>query len=148
MSKNIEDIAIQDMIKRHEGYLPYIYIDTEGVYTGGWGHAFHERSTIPHEASVALFNFDYDHACKDYDKLASSYGIELDAVRRAVVIDMIFNLGYFGLCRFGRMIAALKAGDYQEAKVQMLDSVWARQVKGRATELAEMMLTGEYKKSG
>ena len=43
------------------------------------------------------------------------------------------------------MIAALEVGDYEEASVQMLDSRWAKIVKGRAVELSEQMRTGVVK---
>ena len=42
------------------------------------------------------------------------------------------------------MLAALEAGDYKTAAKEMLDSVWARQVKSRAKKLAQIMETGEY----
>jgi lysozyme len=56
---------------------------------------------------------------------------------------MLFNLGYGGVMKFGKFIAALTIGDYDEAADQMLDSLWAKQVKTRAVRLAKMMRTGE-----
>jgi hypothetical protein len=37
------------------------------------------------------------------------------------------------------MLTALKAHDYDKVAVEMLDSKWAEQVKGRSHELADMM---------
>jgi len=37
------------------------------------------------------------------------------------------------------MIAALRLGNYVKAADEMFDSKWARQVKGRANKLAEIM---------
>jgi lysozyme len=37
------------------------------------------------------------------------------------------------------MLSAIHEQDYEEAAKQMLDSKWAKQVKGRANELASMM---------
>ena len=42
------------------------------------------------------------------------------------------------------MIEALKVQDYERAAVEMLDSKWAGQVKGRATRLAQQMRTGVW----
>jgi hypothetical protein len=39
-------------------------------------------------------------------------------------------------------IAAIAAGDYYGAGVELLASCWAEQVKGRALVIAEMMRTG------
>ena len=36
------------------------------------------------------------------------------------------------------MLAAIEAGDGEQAYVQALDSKWADQVKGRATRIAEI----------
>jgi len=41
---------IKKMIQRHEGYRPYVYYDTLGFPTGGYGHAFLDRSPISHDA--------------------------------------------------------------------------------------------------
>ena len=55
---------------------------------------------------------------------------------------MAFNLGVPRLCKFKNMWAAIHEKDFDTAAEEMLDSRWAEQVKGRATELAEMMKTG------
>ncbi len=67
---------------------------------------------------------------------------ELSPNRQKALIDMMFNLGYTRLGKFIKMRKAIANGDYAEAASQMLDSKWAKQVKGRATTLAEMMHDG------
>jgi lysozyme len=42
------------------------------------------------------------------------------------------------------MWEAIEKVDFQWAGEEMLDSRWAKQVKGRATHLAEVMRTGEW----
>lgn len=69
---------------------------------------------------------------------------QLDSVRQTVLCNMAFNLGLPGLLAFKKMWSALEEGDYTKASVEMLDSQWARQVKGRATRLAEQMRTGRF----
>ena len=59
-------------------------------------------------------------------------------------MDMAFNMGVPRLCKFKNMWAAVEAGDFDTASIEMLDSRWARQVKSRATKLAEAMKTGEF----
>lgn len=63
----------------------------------------------------------------------------LDGVRQMVVAEMAFNLGPSGLMNFTSMLAALKAGDYETAADEMLDSAWARQVGDRAKRLSAEM---------
>jgi lysozyme len=55
---------------------------------------------------------------------------------------MAFNLGVPRLCKFRKMWAEVHEKDFTTASHEMLDSKWARQVKGRATELADLMKAG------
>jgi len=70
--------------------------------------------------------------------------LDIDPVRRAVMINMGFNMGVPKLMKFADTWDAIRRGDYQQASVEMLDSAWARQVKARARELAEQMRTGRW----
>ena len=133
------DDEIKDMIQRHEGYRPYVYYDTLGFPTAGYGHAFLPNSPISHNVAIALFEDDFCRAKRDYDKLK----LDLDPVRRGVVLDMLFNLGLPRFRGFSKMIAALSLGNYEVAADEMLQSLWAKQVKGRANHLAKMMKEGK-----
>jgi len=135
----MNDEDLKKMIQRHEGYRPFVYYDTLGYPTGGYGHAFLNYSPISHDVAVLLLEEDFDRAKRDYDKL----NLDLDPVRRAVVIDMLFNLGLVRFRGFKRMIQALRQGHYEQAADEMLDSKWANQVKSRAFRLAVMMRTGK-----
>lgn len=55
---------------------------------------------------------------------------------------MCFNLGISGLLAFRRMAAACERGDYARAAAEMPASKWAKQVGGRAEELARIMREG------
>jgi len=134
----------QEMTEAFEGYSNTVYYDTEGVPTIGIGHAFIEGSRLPHYIIREIFYCDYLNAIKDYEKLK----LELDTVRRSVIIDMLFNLGLTRFKKFRKTITALRDDDYEEASLEMLDSRWARQVGRRACILHVMMLTGLcYKKA-
>ena len=56
---------------------------------------------------------------------------------------MYFNLGN-RLFKFVNMLAALNEGNYEKVADEMLDSKWAKQVKGRSIELADMMREDKY----
>jgi len=137
----LTDDEIKEMIQKHEGYRPYVYYDSLGFPTAGYGHAFLPRSPISHAVAVALFEDDWCRAKKDYAKLK----LDLDPVRRGVVLDMLFNLGLPRFRGFRNMISALKRKDYVAASEHGLDSLWAEQVKSRANRLMEIMKTGEWK---
>ena len=122
------------LVRKHEGTVYRIYVDSVGVLTGGVGHAFHVGSVLPVEVVERLFYHDMYNAYKDYDRLK----FDLSPVRKAVIINMLFNLGLIRFQGFKRMIEAIRWNDCELVVKEMLDSKWATQVKGRAEELAMM----------
>jgi lysozyme len=72
----------------------------------------------------------------------------LDETRQGVLLNMAFNMGVPKLMGFKRALSAMKIGDYNRAGSEMLDSQWARQVRGRAAELARQMVLGAWEGAG
>ena len=68
------------------------------------------------------------------------YWDALNDNQKAALIDMRYCLGAAGFRGFRLMHAALEAGNYQEAAAQVLDSRFAQQVKGRAVDIADMLV--------
>jgi len=66
----------------------------------------------------------------------------MNPLRREVLINMRFNLGMSRLMGFVKMWQAIDDENWEAASKEMLDSLWAKQVGSRATELAEQMRTG------
>ena len=66
----------------------------------------------------------------------------LNDVRQNAIINMAFNLGIGGLLEFHHMIAAMEAGDFDQASAEGLDSAWAKEVGDRATRLMEELKNG------
>ena len=130
----------EQLIKRHEGYENRIYKDTVGIPTLGYGHALHVGSRVPMVVADAFFEQDMIDVRKDY----ASLGLELDEVREAVVLNMIYNLGIARFRGFKRTLYFIEEGNYRAAAYEMLDSKWAGQVGGRALELSKMMDTGRW----
>jgi lysozyme len=94
---------------------------------------------IPYKVAEILFNMDWDNTKKAYKTL----GFNLDSVRKAVVMDMLFNLGVNKFKMFKKMIKAIENGDYNLAAEEMIDSEWYRQVGYRSKKLVDMMRSGE-----
>lgn len=131
----------------HEGYSQFPYEDSVNKkITIGFGRNLTDRGISHHEALEMLDN-DINYFV---DRLAHTFPffMALDSVRKIVLIDMCFNLGLRGLLGFTNMLSALERNDYKMASVEMLASAWADQVKGRARQLAAMMLTGEMQSKG
>ena len=95
---------IESMVKFHEGFRGQLYLDSLGNLTGGWGHYFYEGSPLPKPAAEILFNLDYAQARLDYEKLH----LNLDSVRRGVIVDMLFNMGIAKVLRFKKKSKIIK----------------------------------------
>lgn len=134
----MRDKLITQLIQ-HEGLRLKPYSDTVGKVTIGVGRNLTDVGISESEAMTLL---DHDVDLVLADLLTFPWFISLDPIRQRVVADMRFNLGPTRFRGFQRMIGALAAGDYQRAADSMAESLWARQVKQRATRLIIMMRTG------
>lgn len=143
----MDDISIQNQIKADEGFKLYVYPDSKGIPTVGWGHAFLLHSEITEEIAVLLFEMDWKRITTWYEFFIKKHQLSLNPtlnpIRRGVIINMLFQMGFKGVCEFKKMIGYLKVEDYEGAADEMLDSQWARKHKNRAFRLAQMMRTGE-----
>tara|TARA_R100000353_G_scaffold42967_1_gene34275 strand:- start:1624 stop:2076 length:453 start_codon:yes stop_codon:yes gene_type:complete len=147
MDDNTDKLIKQ--IKRHEGNVMSNgkhepYEDHLGYLTIGYGRLIDPEikgGISESEAELLLMNdlVAFMDAAKSY-----SWYDSLDDVRKAVIVNMLFNLGQPRFNKFVAMHEALKAQNYATAAAEMLDSRWAKQVKGRAKELAEQMRTGKW----
>ena len=132
---------LEETLKRHEGFSLTPYNDSVGVITIGYGRNL--LKGISKEEAEIMLESDIDEAEKECrDNFA--FFEYLNESRQEVICNMVFNLGLTRFLGFKKMIKAFKKFDYEEASIQMLDSKWANQVKGRAVELYEQMRTGEY----
>ena len=68
----------------------------------------------------------------------------LNDARKAVLMNMAFQLGITGLMGFSKTLSLIESGDYAQAADQMLRSKWASQTPNRAYEMAEQMRTGQW----
>ena len=130
-----------DQVKRHEGFSGVPYKCAADKTTIGYGRNLESNPLTKEEATLLLDN-DLRmvmYSLRDH-KLLDGH----NEARNAVIINMAFNLGVTGLLRFKKTLEYYRNGDYESASREMLDSKWARQVKGRAIELSKQMLTGEW----
>lgn len=129
------------LLKKHEGISLKPYRDSVGKLTIGVGRNLYDVGIFEDEAEMMLMN-DIDRCLYDLNYHLPWWS-DLDSVRKMVMVDMCFNLGIFGLMTFNDTLESVKAGDYEKASKQMLQSKWATQVGDRAKELSQMMKEGE-----
>lgn len=132
------------MLTRHEGYKATVYKDSLGYDTVGVGFLVDPRvkgAGLTREECAAVLKL---RVSKYVDQLDATipWWRNLTPNRQAVLADMAYNLGVPGLLKFKNTLAMVQAGNYEGAAKGMLNSLWAKQVKGRATELADLMRQG------
>ncbi len=132
--------TLEDTLIRHEGLRLTPYRCTAGKLTIGIGRNLDDAGISEAEARLMLRN-DIVSAEAELRR-AFRWFDRLSPLRQQVLVNMAFNLGLPRLQHFRRMLTAIEQGHYSRAAAEMLDSRWARQVKGRATELARWMRTG------
>jgi lysozyme len=132
--------TLKDMLIRHEGLKLQVYKDSLGIQTIGVGHNLNNGIS----KAAALFILDEDIQTATNDLLAALPWVgDIDWPRKAVLIDMTFNMGIDRLIGFVNTLNAIQDKNWQKAHDEMLDSIWAREVGSRATELATIILTGQ-----
>ena len=135
------DLLIEQL-KKHEGFRAKPYLCTAGKLTIGYGRNLDDVGVTESEAAELLRQ---DIARARHDVYVNiGFAHLLDDARLDVLINMCFNLGIYRLMGFKKMLTALEQRDYMQASAEMLDSRWARQVGGRAVELAIQMQSGVY----
>ena len=134
------DIAIP-LLRQHEGLRLTPYKCTADALTIGYGRNLDAKGITLPEAEMML-RTDSMEAETDAQIFCGPAWPRLNEVRRAVVIDMAFNLGLTRLSKFRNFQAQLFIGNYEGAAQEMLNSRWAYQVGGRADHLSRLMREG------
>ena len=139
-------------IKRHEGEVLEIYIDSLGYKTLGVGHLCQPNdieydwevgTTVSQEVVDTYYEMDFR---KHYYEAVNVFGDEKgfnnlpDDIQR-VLVNMAFNLGGTRLSKFRNMLQACRNHDWQEMARQMQDSRWFGQVGRRSIELQQVVLS-------
>ena len=139
-------------IERDEGIVYEVYLCPLDHPTFGVGHLIRESdpehgmavgTPVSRERVEETFDLDLADVLMDCKALFEDW-YDLPGEVKAILINMCFNLGRTRLSKFKKTIAAIEAGDYETAAVEMRDSKWYRQVTKRAERLATRMeMVGE-----
>lgn len=117
----------------------YMYKDTEGYWTIGYGHKVLPNEMQKYKDGISamdadlLLAWDIDRTKKDLATL----GLVLPKDWEDFMIIMTFQLGLGGVKKFRKMIAAIKVQNWKEAIVQAKDSLWYRQTPNRLNAMIQ-----------
>ncbi|MCH7421474.1 glycoside hydrolase family protein [Shewanella sp. MM_2022_3] len=136
IKENEGSIKYQQHIGTFKDSMFYRYKCSEGYWTIGYGHrCSDDQKPIDVSTADALLDADIEIA----QKMAAKIHVDSNHLVNDVLTEAVFQIGYSGLCKFKKMIAALKSGDYKEAAVQMKDSKWYRQTPNRVEKHLDVL---------
>ena len=118
------------------------FLTAGGTVAVGYGRNL-TRNPLQHHEALFLLENDVQQATAEV--LAKwPWTATLNDPRRAVLVNMGYNLGITGLSTFRKMFAAMEHQQWATAADELLDSRYAKQVGPRAARLAEQLRTGQW----
>ena len=147
------DLALE-LVKEAEGFIPNQYYCPANFLTQGYGRYLEvhplteeEKLELNEDGTVSEF-IASKWALKELqeceEKLMSNIIYQKQTeVRKAVLLDMCFNIGYTGLMKFKKMWFALGNKDYPEASRQAKDSAWYTQVGNRGKRNVQIIASNK-----
>ena len=138
-------------IKRHEGEVLEIYMDSLGYKTLGVGHlcqpndpeySWEVGTSVSQEVVDMYYEDDFD---KHYKEAIHVFGNQEDFYKlpekiQHVLVNMCFNLGGSRLSKFRNMLQACREHNWDRMAAEMQNSRWFNQVGRRSIELQQVVL--------
>lgn len=147
-------MTVEKFIEKHEGRKNKVYKCTAGKNTIGVGHNIDAKGLpeytqdwldahgwITEEMIDDLLNDDIVDAIDDCNKLYPNFD-EFTENRQMALIDFLFNVGLGTARSFVTTNNLINSGQWEKAAENLLKSKYAKQVKGRSKEVAELLRRG------
>jgi lysozyme len=131
---------VLEQLKIDEGIRNKPYRDTVGKLTIGCGRNLDDVGVSDDEIELMLTN-DIASAEDTARRLVLNFD-SLSDERKAVVINLAFNLGYTKFSQFHNTLRAIGEERWDDAADGLQNSLWATQVGARATRLIQKMRDG------
>lgn len=125
-----------------EGKKPRMYLDTAGKWTIGIGFNLSDCA-IPEHIIQALLDYKIEEAERELDR-ALPWWRTLNDARQNALLNIVFNIGMPRLLGFSKSLELLKAGRWDAAASEFLNSKWAKQVGSRAKRVTDLIRKGEF----
>ena len=124
-----------DSIKKHEGYVGIVYKDSLGIDTIGYGFEIKDLE-LDEDICEIILERKITQLIDRINNKFSWYKYMPQEIKD-IVTEMCYQLGVTGFSKFKKTIAYLQDKKWEEASVEMLDSLWARQTPNRAKEMSD-----------
>ena len=149
------DLALQ-LVKESEGFYPDTYLCPAGKLTQGYGRNLEahplseeEKAELSSDGTVSeevATQWAMKELIECEFKLKDNIIYKNQSqVRKAVLLDMCFNIGYAGLMKFKKMWFYLGNKDYPNAAREAKDSSWYLQVGNRGRRNVTILASNQIK---
>ena len=138
---------LREELKVDEGCKYEIYLDHLDLPTHGIGHLILNSdpeyglpvgTPVSEDRVNECFANDVETVLSECSLLYPNFSVLPEEVQ-LIIANMMFNMGRPRLSKFKGMKAAVDAGDWHRAAVEMVDSKWYQQVTNRADRLVQRM---------
>lgn len=138
---------LREELKTDEGCKYEIYLDHLGLSTHGIGHLILNSdpeygqpvgTPVSEDRVNECFASDVEIVLSECTQLYPNFNVLPEEVQ-LIIANMMFNMGRPRLSKFKGMKAAVNAGDWHRAAIEMVDSKWYQQVTNRADRLVQRM---------
>jgi lysozyme len=148
----IDRQRLRAQLSVHEDRRHFVYDDctgkpiAEGTFVRGLPTVGVGRNLATRGLSDDEIDYLLDHDISDCiaDAMKLPWFEGLDPVRRAVITELIFNMGLARLNGFKKFYAAMNEHEWQQAAHELKDSHWYQQVGARADRLIAQLTSGEW----
>lgn len=132
--------TVSSLLISEEGFRQFAYKDTKGIISVGFGRNLRDTGISRDEARMLLEN----DIKRVYSELLREipWICQLEHIRKAVIIDMAYNMGVKELMGFKKFLGYVQRCQWLEAGKEMLNSKWWTDVGRRAVKLRKIIETG------
>lgn len=121
----------------------WTYTDSRGFPTIGYGHLVlrgeNFSSGITEEQADAMLVRDSTKAINDASSIYASYKMKTPYMAQLVLVEMVFQMGKWGVQQFTGMLGAMAQGNYRLAAAHIRNSAWYGQTTRRAEFMARRL---------
>ena len=135
------EAELLERIKKFEGYRRYAYRCSLDHLTIGYGTMIEDGGHGIPEFVAELLLRDYLETIQTRLK-AHDWFNALNEPRQHCILEMAYQMGVEGVLAFKMMIQSLKDKDWEGARTNALDSLWAKQTPARAKDVADRLAVG------
>lgn len=146
VSKDVNLAALRCQLLIHEGYRNRVYADGAGL-SCGIGHFLRANeitlyplgSPISDEQINTWYEQDSLTAIKIAQVFLGDTWNEISDVRKRAICDLAYNLGQPRLNKFVNFQKSMKAQNFNQAALDLKDSLWYKQVGRRGPNITTMI---------